>query len=154
MTKNERLLLSTLQNSSDFPENLRMKCKWICSCYVNIRNWATRDKQLVLILQLGYVKMLQKKRVQQYGTIKRAQVKPQTNKNNVLNVMEIWHLRVFCIHLRRASSLVYTDLMFSSPQWSRGISEHLSHTLHVCYDCYPYTLLFLPVHQQFNLSKA
>lgn len=76
----------------------------------------TRDKQLVLILQLGYVKMLQKKRVQQYGTIKRAQVKPQTNKNNVLNVMEIWHLRVFLYSLEEGLliGLHRSDVFISS----------------------------------------
>ncbi len=90
---------NVVQILTEFSENLhkyKLMCNSIHYCCVNIRSWAHRDKQLVvLILQLGASKPLQEKRALWDDVIKSAPVKPQIAENHVENLREIWHLCFF-----------------------------------------------------------
>lgn len=70
---------------------------------------------VVLTLQLGAIKLLQKKRPQPDDVIKRQRVKPQTNENNVENMMAKYvFLVVSCINLGKVSLSLKIDLIFFS----------------------------------------
>lgn len=91
---------------------------------------------MVLTLQLGAIKPLQEKRPQPDDVIKRQPVKPQTNENDVENMMAKYAFWVVsCINLGKVSLSLKIDLIFFS-HYSRTkrFSGRLSHRLHVCHD--------------------
>lgn len=94
-------------------------------CNVHIRSLVYQDKLLVmLILQSGAIKSLQKKRAQRDDVIKRTPVKLQTHENNVetwwkycISVMShvlIWgRLQITCFHL----PLIFFRLFSGAEAW-------------------------------------
>lgn len=81
--------------------------------------------------------------MQQDPVIKTAAVKPQSVRNNVEHMMEIWRLFVSCIHLRTVThrSDVLLCCCFPSLQWSGGFSGCLSRRLQVRHDLFTRFLL-------------
>lgn len=70
---------------------------------------------VVLILRLGAITPLQKRRAQADGVIKRQPVKPKTNENNVEKMMAKYaFLFVSCINLEKVSISLKIDLIFFS----------------------------------------
>lgn len=93
-------------------------------CLVNITSRAHWEQErLMLILQSGASRPLEKKRLQRDDVIKRAPVKPQTNGNNIeKNDANVAFMFASCIDLRNVTALSrLTYLMFSSLHWTLSL---------------------------------